>query len=127
MIRTAAIALVLALTACAAESGPCPTDQARNADGKCVALQESLPPGFVLDKPAELASPPAGYVADAPSKDEYIADQEAIAAFNREQEAKSEARRAREDAEWAADRRTDRVVEAQKETQQKLDAIADKL
>lgn len=112
MIRTAAIALVLALSACA--KGPCPADQARNADGVCVALQESLPPGFVLDKPA-------------PSKDEFIAQQEAIAAFNREQEAKDEARRIREQAEWAADDRTDRVVEAQQETQRKLDAIADKL
>lgn len=123
MIRAAVIGL-LVLAGCAEKPGPCPADQARNGEGKCVALAESLPPGFVLDKPTP---PPPGYVVDAPAKDEYLADQDAIADFNREQLAKRAAEDARDDAEWKADRRADRIVEAQRDTQRELKRVADKL
>lgn len=110
MTRYAAVAFcAFVLAGCA--PAPCPEGKARDNDGQCVATANVFDQ---FDKPA-------------PSKDEYIASRDPVAEFNREQEAKSEARRAREDAEWAADRRADRLVEAERETQAKLDRIGDKL
>lgn len=120
MTRNAVVtALALALTACA--QPPCPDGQARDNAGQCVAVDRTqLPEGFVLDAPAP---PPPGYVIEAPSKDEYVVDQGAVAEFNRREEAKEEARRARDDAEWRADRRADRIVEAQEDTRRAIEAV----
>ena len=110
MTRYAAVALC-ALVLAGFAPAPCPEGKARDNGGQCVATANVFDQ---FDKPA-------------PSKDEYIASHDPVAEFNREQEAKSEARRAREDSEWAADRRADRLVEAERETQAKLDRIGDKL
>lgn len=109
-MRTVIAVLCVALAAC----GPQPN----------VAATSPPPPaGYVLDTPPP---PPPGFVVDAPAKDEFIADQEAIAEFNQRQQDRYDADRRAFRAEQAADDRTDRIVEAQRDTQRKLDAIADK-
>ena len=110
-MRTVIAVLCVSLAGC----GP----QANNA-----ATSPPPPAGYVLDTPPP---PPPGFVVDAPAKEEFIADQEAIAEFNQRQQDKADAEWQARRAEAAADARTSRLVEAEKATQRKLDAIADKM
>lgn len=104
--------VALLLVGCAQSPAPAP-----------VAAIEAIPPpppGYVIET---APPPPPGYEIEAPSRDEFIADPEAVVAFNRNEEAKEAARR----AEWAADSCTDRIVEAQEDTRRAVEAVADKL
>lgn len=122
-MRGVALVIMLTLGGCAAS--PCPDGQARDNGGACVAIADPPPPpGFV---PVEDIPPPPPGFEPVPAKDEYVADQEAIAAYNREQLERRAEEDARHEAQWRADRRADRIVEAQEATQRELKRVADKL
>ena len=104
--------VALLLVGCAQSPAPAP-----------VAAVEAIqppPPGYVIET---APPPPPGYEIEAPSKDEFIADPETVAAFNRNEEAKEAARR----AAWAADDRSARIVRAQEETTRAVERVADRL
>lgn len=121
MTRYAAVAFcAFVLAGCA--PAPCPEGKARDNDGQCVATANVFDQ---FDKPA-------------PSKDEYIAQaddgmvlsDESIARINANNERQADEaadRYERRRAERRADERADRLVEAERETQAKLDRIGDKL
>lgn len=121
MSRFAAVAAcVFVLTGCA--PALCPTGQARDNGGQCVVIAPPAPP-------APTANVFDQFDGQAPSKDEYVADEgivlsdEAIARIN----ANNEAERVRHRAERAVDDRADRIVEAERATQAELKRIGDKL
>ena len=122
------VLLCALLAGCAGTPGPCPEGQARTNEGQCVAI--AVPQQSLDDfDPFPQAKPPAGFVIDAPAKDEYVTaeSQAAWAADNARRQQEWQAEWDNRQAEARADARTDRIVEAQRDTQRAVQELRDEV